>query len=86
MTGVLPRETGDEALYLTTDAPSEHIRFRYLHMNPHMLDFAGMVSGHEVAEGEVLGPVGDYGKREGFHIDPDGNKLRFGSPLPEPGD
>lgn len=23
----------------------------------------------------------DYGKHEGFHIDPDGNKLRFGSPL-----
>jgi hypothetical protein len=28
----------------------------------------------------------DYGKHEGFHIGPDGNKLRFGSPLPEPGD
>jgi hypothetical protein len=69
--GVAWRETGDEALYLTTDAPGEHIRFRYLHMNPHMLDFAGMVSGHEVAEGEVLGPVGDYGKREGgttYHL------------------
>jgi hypothetical protein len=23
----------------------------------------------------------DYGKREGSHIDPDGNKIRFGSPL-----
>ena len=69
--GVAWRETGDEALYLTTDTPGEHIRFRYLHMNPHMLDFAGMVSGHEVAEGEVLGPVGDYGKREGgttYHL------------------
>ena len=30
----------------------------------------------------VSGPEDyDYGKREGFHIDPDGNKLRFGSPL-----
>jgi len=69
--GVAWRETSDEALYLTTDAPGEHIRFRYLHMNPHMLDFAGMVSGHEVAEGDVLGPVGDYGKREGgttYHL------------------
>lgn len=26
-----------------------------------------------------------YGKREGSHVDPDGNKIRFGSPLwPEP--
>jgi hypothetical protein len=69
--GVAWRVAGDEALYLFTDAPGEHIRFRYLHMNPHMLDFAGMVSGHEVAEGEVLGPVGDYGKREGgttYHL------------------
>ena len=23
----------------------------------------------------------DYGKREGVHVDPDGNRLRFGSPL-----
>jgi hypothetical protein len=24
----------------------------------------------------------DYGIREGGHVDPDGNLLRFGSPLP----
>jgi catechol 2,3-dioxygenase-like lactoylglutathione lyase family enzyme len=34
---------------------------------------------------EVSGPEDcDYGMREGFHIDPDGNRLRFGSPLPRP--
>ena len=27
----------------------------------------------------------DYGLREGAHIDPDGNLLRFGSPLPSGG-
>ncbi|SEP09502.1 hypothetical protein [Trujillonella endophytica] len=27
----------------------------------------------------------DYGLREGWHIDPDGNLLRFGSPLPSTG-
>ncbi|MGY2064622.1 bleomycin resistance protein [Blastococcus sp. SYSU DS0619] len=27
----------------------------------------------------------DYGLREGAHIDPDGNLLRFGSPLPSRG-
>jgi predicted enzyme related to lactoylglutathione lyase len=31
---------------------------------------------------EVTGPKDeDYGKREGSHIDPDGNLIRFGSPL-----
>ena len=69
--GVALRAPGEEALYLVVDTPGEHIRFRYLHMNPHMLDAAGMVSGRELAAGEVLGPVGDYGKREGgttYHL------------------
>jgi catechol 2,3-dioxygenase-like lactoylglutathione lyase family enzyme len=31
----------------------------------------------------VVGPRNeDYGKREGRHIDPDGNSIRFGSPIP----
>ena len=31
---------------------------------------------------EVVGPNDyDYGKREGSHTDPDGNRIRFGSPL-----
>jgi hypothetical protein len=31
---------------------------------------------------EVTGPKDeDYGKREGWHADPDGNVIRFGSPL-----
>ncbi len=30
----------------------------------------------------VSGPEDyDYGQHEGFHVDPDGNRLRFGSPL-----
>jgi hypothetical protein len=69
--GVVWREFGDEALYLTADAPGEHVRFRYLHMNPHMLDAAGLVSGRVLAEGDLLGPVGDYGHREGgtsYHL------------------
>lgn len=32
---------------------------------------------------EVVGPANeDYGKREGRHIDPDGNLIRFGGPIP----
>lgn len=31
---------------------------------------------------EVVGPADeDYGKREGSHVDPDGNLIRFGSPI-----
>ena len=69
--GVIMRSPGDRSLYLVVDKPGEHIRFRYLHMNPQMLDAAGMVSGREVAEGEVLGAVGNYGREPGgttYHL------------------
>ena len=69
--GMVWRNAGDEALYLTANAPGEHIRFRYLHMNPHMLDLAGLVSGRTVKQGDLLGPVGDYGACEGgtsYHL------------------
>jgi hypothetical protein len=69
--GVVWRSAGDEALYLIADAPTERVRLRYLHMTPRMLDAAGMVSGHMLAEGDVIGPVGDYGRREGgttYHL------------------
>ena len=69
--GVIMRSPGDRSLYLVVDKPGEHIRFRYLHMNPQMLDAAGMVSGREVVEGEVLGAVGNYGRAPGgttYHL------------------
>ena len=69
--GVLMRSPGDLALYLLINKPGEHIRVRYLHMNPKMLDAAGMVSGRRVVEGEVLGAVSDYGNSEGgtsYHL------------------
>ncbi len=40
-------------------------------MNPHMLDLAGWSAAVRFTEGDVLGPVGDYGKREGgttYHL------------------
>jgi murein DD-endopeptidase MepM/ murein hydrolase activator NlpD len=69
--GVVMRSPGDRSLYLVVDKPGEHIRFRYLHMNPQMLDAAGMVSGREVVQGEVLGAVGNYGREPGgttYHL------------------
>lgn len=54
----------------------------YLHV-----DDADKLAGQWRRAGMVVaGPQDfDYGKREGQHADPDGNKIRFGSPLPQPG-
>jgi catechol 2,3-dioxygenase-like lactoylglutathione lyase family enzyme len=50
----------------------------YLHV-----DDADVLAGEWRSAGlEVVGPDDyDYGKREGSHTDPDGNRIRFGSPL-----
>jgi hypothetical protein len=69
--GAVMRAPGDMAMYLVVDKPGEHIRFRYLHMNPKMLDEQGYVSGREVHEGDVIGKVGNYFKKAGgttYHL------------------
>ena len=69
--GMVLRAPGDEALYLVVNAPGEHIRFRYLHMNPALLDTAGMVSGRTLTEGEVIGAADDYERYQGgttYHL------------------
>jgi murein DD-endopeptidase MepM/ murein hydrolase activator NlpD len=69
--GVVMRNSGDAALYLFVDKPGEHLRFRYLHMSPEMLDAAGMVNGRALTEGEVIGAVDNYGRRQGgttYHL------------------
>src|SRR5918997_967145 len=53
----------------------------YLHV-PDADDLAARWAGVE----RTGAPVDtDYGLREGWHIDPDGNLLRFGSPIPSGG-
>ena len=50
----------------------------YIHVN----DADRLAADWRTAGFDVLGPEDtDYGKREGSHRDPDGNLLRFGSPL-----
>ncbi len=58
--GVVQRERGREALYLVVNTATEHIRFRYLHMNPAYLDRDGMVTGRELSEGERIGLMGAF--------------------------
>ena len=69
--GVVMRDPGDEALYLVVDRPGEHVRLRYLHMNPQLLDAAGMINGRVLAAGDVIGTVDDYERRQGgttYHL------------------
>jgi predicted enzyme related to lactoylglutathione lyase len=54
----------------------------YLHVD----DAEELAAAWRRAGVQVSGPEDyDYGQREGWHLDPDGNKIRFGSPIPQPG-
>lgn len=49
----------------------------------HVTDAAQLAVDWRKAGMEVIGPQDyDYGKREGSHVDLDGNLIRFGSPVP----
>jgi len=62
--GMVLRNTKQEAVILFVNAPGEHLRFRYLHMSPKMLDQDDMVNGRVLREGEVMGKVGNFDRRE----------------------
>ena len=69
--GTILRAPNQPALMLIVNAPGEHVRFRYLHMNPKMLDADGVLSGRFVREGELIGKVGNYYRFEGgtsYHL------------------
>jgi murein DD-endopeptidase MepM/ murein hydrolase activator NlpD len=63
-TGMVLRNPMQEAVILYVNAPGEHLRFRYLHMHPKMLDQDNVLSGRELREGEVIGKVGNYDRRD----------------------
>lgn len=58
--GVLIRSARQQAVTLLVNTAREHIRFRYMHMNPWELDRDGVLDGRRVAEGERFGVVGNY--------------------------
>ncbi len=62
--GIVLRAPGQTALHIITNTATERVRFRYLHMYPKHLDHDGIVSGRVVHEGEVIGKVGNYLRRE----------------------
>jgi Peptidase family M23 len=58
--GVLIRSPKQQAATLQINTRTEHIRFRYMHMNPSAMDADGVLNGRRVAEGEPIGVVSNY--------------------------
>jgi hypothetical protein len=69
--GVILRSPKQEAAYLFVNSANEHIRFRYLHMNPRKMDADNLLSGRRVHEGEVIGEVSNFSRKEAgtsYHV------------------
>jgi hypothetical protein len=58
--GILIRSPKQQAATLQINTRNEHIRFRYMHMNPSAMDADGILNGRRVAEGEKIGVVSNY--------------------------
>jgi hypothetical protein len=58
--GVLIRSLKQQAAMLQINSRTEHLRFRYMHMNPVTMDADGILSGRHVGEGEKIGVVSNY--------------------------
>jgi hypothetical protein len=57
---IVIRSPKQQAATLQVNSRTEHIRFRYMHMNPASLDADGVLNGRVVAEGEKIGVVSNY--------------------------
>jgi hypothetical protein len=57
---VLIRSPKQQAATLQVNTRNEHIRFRYMHMNPAAMDADDILNGRHVAEGEKIGVVSNY--------------------------
>jgi len=58
--GVVIRSPAEQAATLQINTRNEHIRFRYMHMNPMRMDADGILNGRHVGEGEKIGVVSNY--------------------------
>jgi hypothetical protein len=69
--GVIRRNAGNIGAYIVVNTADERLRFRYLHMNPKMMDADGLLNGQKVSEGEIIGKVatwGDFENGTSYHI------------------
>lgn len=58
--GVIIRSPKQQAVTLLVNTRNEHVRFRYMHMNPAQLDEDGVLNDRRVSEGEKIGVVSNY--------------------------
>ncbi|MEA2820599.1 MAG: hypothetical protein QOJ86_2603 [Bradyrhizobium sp.] len=58
--GILIRAPKQQGVTLQVNTRTEHIRFRYMHMNPADMDVDQVLSGRRVEEGEKIGVVSNY--------------------------
>jgi len=69
--GVIRRMPGALGAYLVVNTANEHVRFRYLHLNPKFMDADGLLNGRQVSEGEIIGKVatwGDFANGTSYHL------------------
>ncbi len=57
---MLIRSLKQQAATLQINTRNEHVRFRYMHMNPAAMDADGVLNGRRVEEGEKIGVVSNY--------------------------
>ena len=62
--GTIRRRAGNLSAYIVVNSANEHVRFRYLHMNPKIMDTDGLLNGRQVSEGEIIGQVATWGDKE----------------------
>ena len=58
--GVVIRSPKQQAATLQINTRNEHIRFRYMHMNPAAMDADGVLNGRSVQEAEKIGVVSNF--------------------------
>jgi murein DD-endopeptidase MepM/ murein hydrolase activator NlpD len=58
--GIVIRSPKQQAATLQINTRNEHVRFRYMHMNPSVMDADGLLNGRHVEEGEKIGVVSNF--------------------------
>ncbi|WP_458761073.1 M23 family peptidase [Afipia sp. TerB] len=58
--GVIVRAAKQQAVHLVVNNRNEHIRFRYMHMNPVRLDEERVLHGRRLTEGEPIGMIANF--------------------------
>lgn len=58
--GIVIRSAKDQAVTLQVNSGTEHIRFRYMHMQPSAMDADGLLNGRMLSERQQIGVVSNY--------------------------